>query len=259
MAAFTRWKLNDCKASLLSSAKRAQLGRNKVLVQQKKIENDIAEYMQQGRDEKARIKAESLVHMHKMETAYDIVETLLELLLTRIQHISESSTCPPDLLTPLASVIYASKRLVIPEFKTALRQFNAKFGVKFSLSHQDNASGRVASNLVDALFVSPPKEGEIHDLLVYIAEKHNIEWIPPRKPETTAERNVEANPLKNSSAVRVAPADTIASVPPPPRVDVPETPSSPVDDPQYVDLMDRLRKLKLDSPKGPDAGDRTNP
>ena len=269
VAVFTRWKQNDCKASLLSSAKRAQLGRNKVLVQQKKIEADIAEYLVQGRDEKARIKAESLVHLHKMETAYDILETLIELIQTRIQHISESSACPPDLVTPLASVIYASKRLVIPEFKTALRQFNAKFGVGFTRLHQDNASGQVASNLVDALFISPPREGEIHDLLVYIAEKHNIEWIPPRKPETTAERNMEANPLKNSSAVAitppafdsippVVPSEKSASVPPAPKPEEAVTtkevesntlnPPSPINDPQYDELMERLRKLKLDPP-----------
>lgn len=277
VAVFTRWKPNDCKASLLSSSKRAQLGRNKVLVQQRKTETDIAEYLQQGRDEKARIKAESLIHLQKMETAYDILETLIELLQTRIQHISESSSCPPDLVTPLASVIYATKRLVIPEFKTALRQFKAKFGAGFTLSHQDNASGQVASNLIDALFISPPKEGEIHDLLVYIADKHNIEWIPPRKPETTAERNMEANPLKNSTAVAIAiptipvvavvVEDTkFASVPPPPNFEEDRqtannsknivTPNSPVNDPQYNDLMDRLRRLKIDSPKGPPNNDQ---
>lgn len=272
VAVFTRWKPNDCKASLLSSSKRAQLGRNKVLVQQRKTENDIAEYLEQGRDEKARIKAESLIHLQKLETAYDILETLIELLQTRIQHISESSSCPPDLVTPLASVIYATKRLVIPEFKTALRQFKAKFGAGFILSHQDNASGQVASNLIDALFISPPKEGEIHDLLVYIADKHNIEWIPPRKPETTAERNMEANPLKNSSAVAIAiptiPAGDakFASVPPPPNFEEDRqsannlnnlvTLNSPVNDPQYKDLMDRLRRLKIDSPKGPENNDQ---
>ena len=55
----------------MASATRAQMGRNKVLVQQKKLENEIAELLGQGREEKARIKAESLVHLQKMETSYD--------------------------------------------------------------------------------------------------------------------------------------------------------------------------------------------
>jgi hypothetical protein len=279
-ALVTRWNPNECKAGLLGSAKRAQMGRNKVLVQQKKLENEIADLLQQGRDEKARIKAESLVLLQKTETAYDIIETLTELVQTRIQYISESKECPVDLITPMASIIYGAKRLQIPEFKTALRQFNAKFGVGFTQSHEDNDSGQVASNLVDVLFIAPPKEGEIHDLLVYIAEKHNIEWIPPRKPETITERNMDANPLKDSSVAVILPSpkvqiderlpeikETLASVPPAPtdkgyqseRIDViPPAPPSPVNDPQYDELMDRLRKLKLDNPGDtkPDDSDK---
>ena len=287
-ALVTRWNPNECKAGLLASAKRAQMGRNKVLVQQKKLENEIADLLQQGRDEKARIKAESLVHLQKTETAYDIIETLTELVQTRIQYISECKECPPDLITPVASVIYGAKRLQIPEFKTALRQLNAKFGVGFTQSHEDNDSGQVASNLVDVLFISPPKEGEIHDLLVYIAEKHNIEWIPPRKPETITERNMDANPLKDSSAVAIVPSpkvlsdggvvnvstDAHASVPPAPTSiaekvergtnisainpsdEVPPAPPSPVHDPQYQELMNRLRKLKLDGDNKSDKSDQ---
>jgi len=266
----------------MASAKRAQMGRNKVLVQQKKMENEIAELLGQGREEKARIKAESLVHLQKMETAYDILETLTELIQTRMQYISESSECPPDLATPIASVIYASKRLQIPEFKTALRQFNAKYGVSFTSSHADNESGQVAANLVDVLLISPPKEGEIFDLLMYIAQKHNVEWIPPRKPQTMADRNKDADPLHGTALVApVISASTNADIPPAsvkeepkpftyveddqqsPTAPPAEEPNksaddqqpeeiSPVDDPQYVELMDRLRKLKqspVDSPK----------
>jgi hypothetical protein len=285
---FTRWKANDCKASLMASAKRAQMGRNKVLVQQKKMENEIAELLGQGREEKARIKAESLVHLQKMETAYDILETLTELIQTRIQYISESTECPADLVTPIASVIYASKRLQIPEFKTALRQFNAKYGVSFTSSHADNESGQVASNLVDVLLITPPKEGEIFDLLVYIAQKHNVDWIPPKKPQTTADRNKEANPLQGSLTAAASPPVVVvdspakqakADLPPAPQskpfsyADDGQHASAPpaenpgsnanqaedntnnnvsqVDDPQYAELMERLRKLKLNPDGSP--------
>ena len=279
---FTRWKPNECKASLMASAKRAQMGRNKVLVQQKKLENEISELLSQGREEKARIKAESLVHLQKMETAYDILETLTELIQTRMQYISESSECPPDLVTPIASVIYASKRLQIPEFKTALRQFNAKYGVTFTSSHADNDSGQVASNLVEVLLITPPKEGEIFDLLVYIAQKHNVDWIPPRKPQTNADRNKEANPLGGTNLLQTVNAAPIVvdsasapvvpkqpdakpftyneeesspKVPPPPvsanSVQGEDRPVSPVDDPQYNELMERLRKLKPNTDGSP--------
>lgn len=274
IAVFTRWKPVVCKASLLSSAKRAQLGRNKVLVQQKKAENEIAEYLQKGREEKARIKAESLVHLQKMETAYDILETLTELLQTRLQYISESKECPPDLVTPIASCIYAAKRLQIPEFKTALRQLNAKFGVSFTRSHEDNESGQVATNLVEVLLITPPKEGEIYDVLTFIAEKHNIEWAPPRRPETIHERNMDAEPLRGSNAIAVVTPVAPAPVPPSvaaPTVNLDSLPSvpstavdpakaadeapagnmSPVNDPQYEDLMARLKRLKLDQPPVP--------
>ncbi len=118
--------------------------------------------------------------------------------------------------------------------------------------------------MIDVLLITPPKEGEIHDLLVFIAEKHAIEWVPPRRPETTYERNMDANPLKGSSAVAIAPAPQIIVDAQPPVVDthpvehsphvddLPQPPISPVNDPQYDDLMARLRKLKLDQPTKPD-------
>jgi hypothetical protein len=282
VAVFTRWKPIECKASLLASAKRAQLGRNKVLVQQKKLENEIAELLQKGREEKARIKAETLVQMQKMETAYDILETLAELLQTRLQYISECKECPPDLVTPIASCIYAAKRLQVPEFKTALKQFNAKFGVNFTRSHADNESGQVATNLVDVLLITPPKEGEIHDILTFVAEKHGIDWVPPRRPETTMERESEAAPLRGSNAVAIVSADSpilpvsspppqqcdTPSNPPPPIVqskeptikadETPKAPDSPVNDPQYEDLMARLKRLKLDQPPKPPTDTKPN-
>ena len=294
VALFTRWKPNDCKAALLASAKRSQMGRNKVMVQQKKIETEIAACLQEGREEKARIKAENLVHLQKLETAYDMLETLTELIQTRMQYISESKECPPDLATPIASVIYASKRLQIPEFKTALRQFAAKYGASFTRSHEDNNSNQVAPNLVNVLLISPPKEGEIHDLLVFIAQKHSVDWVPPRKPETTADRNRNAQPLFETVAPVVVLVDTPApaanppmnaasskpvgfvysdNVPPPPTsspasqqqpdipptgpandiTDLPPAPPSPVNDPQYNDLMERLRRLKLTDDSKPSS------
>lgn len=255
---FTRWKPTDCKAALMASAKRAQMARNKVLVQQRKIEKEIADFLAQGRDEKARIKAETLLHLQKQETAFDILETLTDLIQTRMQYISESSDCPPDLVTPLASIIYASKRLQIPEFKTALRQFNAKYGVSFTSSHADNDSGQVASNLVEMLTISPPKEGEVYDLLVYVAQKNNVEWVPPARPQTVAERNKDADPLMTHTGLGtviggmgpIMVSDHQLSPSKPEKAD--ETNKAPnVDDPQYGDLMDRLRKLNNDNnPKG---------
>jgi hypothetical protein len=100
-----------------------------------------------------------------------------------------------------------------------------------------------------------------------------VEWVPPRKPETISERNKDADPLRGSPAVIInAPLPGVSPVsqapvvkseptpppqpevkPPSPKVeDVPPEPPSPVNDPQYEDLMARLRRLKLDqTPKPP--------
>lgn len=285
-ATFSRWNSNVCKASLLASAKRSQMGRNKVMVQQKKIETEIADCLSQGREEKARIKAESLIHLQKLETAYDILETLMELVQTRMQYINESKKCPPDLEVPIATIIYASKRLMIPEFKNALKQFAAKFGAGFTRSHADNDSGVVAHNLVQVLLISPPTEGEVHDLLGIIATKHSVEWTPPRKLQGIDERSKHAQPLSESiAAPKTEPV--VVALPPPekpfqyneqgpvplvsslasaeePKADAPKedvrkddlelppAPPSPVNDPQYNELMERLRRLKLNDDSKPE-------
>ncbi|EER02533.1 conserved hypothetical protein [Perkinsus marinus ATCC 50983] len=174
MGIFDRWKASTCKANLQLAGKRCTLQRNKVIKSQRVAEREIAEMLRQGREEKARIKAEQLIANQKLESAYDILETHCELLYTRIQYIDQSKECPPDLICPVATLIYAEKRLTVPEMANCVRQFDLKYGRTWCQQHIDNSTQDVAPKLVGLLTIAPPSENMVLDALEEIATKFDV-------------------------------------------------------------------------------------
>ncbi|KAF4737565.1 Vacuolar protein sorting-associated protein ist1, partial [Perkinsus olseni] len=217
MGIFDRWKASTCKANLQLAGKRCTLQRNKVIKSQRVAEREIAEMLRQGREEKARIKAEQLIANQKMESAYDILETHCELLFTRIQYIDQSKECPPDLICPVATLIYAEKRLTVPEMANCVRQFELKYGRTWCQQHIDNSSQDVAPKLVGLLTISPPSETMVLDALEEIANKFEVEW---ERPPTIEEKLATAPGALN-----------VSSFPPFP---MPSTPPSVTQHPQQV-------------------------
>ena len=92
------WNVNKAKAFLMTSSKRAKMVRNKHLKEIKLAEREILQFIQDNRLDKARIKAEVLIMHRKLESAMDIIESMCELLETRIAYIDQASTLPLDLI-----------------------------------------------------------------------------------------------------------------------------------------------------------------
>ncbi|EER10697.1 mjk13.15 protein, putative [Perkinsus marinus ATCC 50983] len=198
MGIFDRWKASTCKASLQLAGKRCTLQRNKVIKWQRIAEREIAEMLRQGREEKARIKAEQLIANQKLESAYDILETQCELLYTRIQYIDQSKECPADLICPIATMIYAGVRLTVPEMANCVRQFELKYGRIWCQQHIDNSTQDVAPRFVGLLTITSPSESMILDTLDEIADKFGVEW---KRPSTIEEKLADALTISHSSSI----------------------------------------------------------
>ncbi|KAL8430744.1 hypothetical protein ACSSS7_005741 [Eimeria intestinalis] len=104
---------------------------------------EIAAFLQEGREEGARLKAEHVLRQARMERALEILITLCELLISRMTYLATEKTCPPDLVSPLQSLLYCEPRLNIEELAGVRRQFALKFGEAFVQAGLKNAKHEV--------------------------------------------------------------------------------------------------------------------
>jgi vacuolar protein sorting-associated protein IST1 len=130
------------------------------------------------REEKARIKAEALIRDDNLIEAYDILSMQCELLSERIKLIEFDKQCPPDLVSTVATLIYAAPRVDIPELVTIRKQFRAKYGKKFEEAALTNEHGILNERVVTKLSVQPPAAYLVQTYLERICEQFEVDWSP---------------------------------------------------------------------------------
>ena len=130
------------------------------------------------KEEKARIKAEALIRDDNLIEAYDILSLECELLSERIKLIEFSKECPPDLVSCISTLIYATPRVDVPELAVIRKQFRAKYGKKFEEAAMNNTGGVLNERVVTKLSVQPPAAYLVQTYLERICEKYEVDWAP---------------------------------------------------------------------------------
>lgn len=250
LAALNGWQSNKAKASLMTSSKRAKLVRNKMLKEIRVAERDIVQFLNDERLDKTRIKAEQVIQYRRMEAAMDIVESMCDLLETRLSYIDQASSIPADLIQPIASLFYASERCEVPE----LAEVRSQISAKFSRKDLDFVPERdVHPKLMALLSITPPEEHEIDKLLTDLAAQNKLTYSAPQAPPpptfTRPPPNVPVT-LEVASILAALPAapgsqrTSMTSSPPPDLPGPPAAPSAPPAAPPADDLAARLKRLK---------------
>ena len=121
------------------------------------------------KEEKARIRAESLIRDDNLIEAYEILQLECELLSERIKLIESTKTCPPDLVSTISDLIYACPRVDIPELTEIRKQFRAKFGKEFEKAALENRGGILNERVVSKLSVHPPA--------AYLVQVRNLSFV----------------------------------------------------------------------------------
>ncbi|KAK6941414.1 Vacuolar protein sorting-associated protein Ist1 [Dillenia turbinata] len=121
-----------CKTSLKLAVSRIKLLKNKRDQQVKVMKRDLAQLLESGQDQTARIRVEHVVREEKTIAAYDLIEIYCELIASRLPIIESQKYCPIDLKEAVASVIFASPRCAdIPELQDVRKHLTAKYGKEF--------------------------------------------------------------------------------------------------------------------------------
>lgn len=109
---------------------------------------------------------------------YEILQLSCELLSERIKFIASEKECPEDLKSTIATLIWASNRVDIPEMIIIRKQFKAKYGKKFEQDALANANGICNERVVAKLSFQPPTAFLVQTYLEKIADQFNVDWKP---------------------------------------------------------------------------------
>lgn len=180
---FKSFSSSKLKSQLKMAVHRFQIASNKksaLLKQQKReIANLLAE--EPPKEEKARIRAESLIREDNTIEAYEILQLSCELLSERLQLISTTEGCPPDLVGTISSLLWASNRMDIQELGEIRKQFKLKYGKKFEEDAMMNAGGVINERILVKLSVQPPSAMLVQAYLMKIAQEFEVDWSPQQQ------------------------------------------------------------------------------
>jgi len=177
---FSKYNASKLKSQLKMAVHRFQISSNKksALLQQQKRE--IAELLstEPPKEEKARIRAESMIMEDNMIEAYELLSLSCELLAERLRLVSSQKGCPPDLVSTISTLMWSSNRVDITELAEIRKQFKLKFGKKFDEDAMMNAGGVVNERVLVKLSVQPPSAMLVQAYLQKIAEEFEVDWTP---------------------------------------------------------------------------------
>ncbi|GMI92706.1 hypothetical protein HRI_002939900 [Hibiscus trionum] len=174
------FKPAKCKTALKLAIPRIKLMKNRREAQVQHLKRELAQLLESGHDQTARIRVEHVVREEKTVAAYNLLEIYCELIVARMPIIESQKNCPIDLKEAISSVVFASARCEeIPELKDVSKQFTAKYGKEFTSSALElRPNCGVGRMLVEKLSANAPDGPTKLKILTAIAEEHKINWNP---------------------------------------------------------------------------------
>lgn len=125
-----------------------------------KARKEIADYIAQGKPDRARIRVECIIREDYLVEAMELVEMLCDLLIARFGLIQQEKEMDEGLAEAISSLIWVAPRLQsdCQELKVIAELFTHKYGKQYALAARDNAVGTVSPKLMAKLSVqAPPK------------------------------------------------------------------------------------------------------
>ncbi|EDP42733.1 hypothetical protein MGL_2933 [Malassezia globosa CBS 7966] len=174
----TRWNAARTKIQLKLAIQRSRMLQEKKAALAKRARLDIAELVERGKLESARIKVESLimddVHLELLE----VLELYCETLHARFALLELKNTEPDDAIRePMLAVIHAAHRTELQELHVLKDMLSARYGSEFADAALENPDGRVPERITRKLAFSMPSP-ELVD--AYLTEKRTKSKYLPR-------------------------------------------------------------------------------
>lgn len=154
-----------------------------------KARREIADYIQAGKDDRAKIRVEHIIREDYLVEAMEIIEMYCDLLLARMGLIDSQKHLDEGLEEPIATIIWVCPRLEaeIPELKLVVDQFTRKYGKEWVMASRANEFEKTNPKVEHKLSVKAPDPNLVERYLVEIAKTYNIPYEPsPGIPDMEA-------------------------------------------------------------------------
>jgi len=171
---------NKLKTNLRLAVSRLKLLEKKKTELTQKARKEIADYISQNKDDRARIRVEHIIREDYLVEALEIVEMYCDLLLARFGLIQQMKTLDEGIEEAINSVLWVAPRLLteIQELKPIADELTAKYGKPFADACRENKLGRVNPKLLHKLAVHAPPKILVEKYMVEIAKSHNVPFTP---------------------------------------------------------------------------------
>jgi vacuolar protein sorting-associated protein IST1 len=167
------------QTSLKMAISRLNLQKNKKENHLQMQRREVADLLRAGKEESARIKVEGCIRESYLIESVEIINLFIDLLCQRLQLISESRVCPPDMKEAASTLIWASPRMEnIPELLTVREQLSRKFGKEFVHAAQQNSEMAVNTKVYKKMSVMVPEPYFCIQYMKDIAGQFNVDWQP---------------------------------------------------------------------------------
>ncbi|XP_015917693.1 IST1 homolog [Parasteatoda tepidariorum] len=174
-----------CNYGKLKTNLRLAINRLKLLEKKKtelaqKSRREIADYLANGKLERAKIRVEHIIREDYLVEAMELVEMYCDLLLARFGLIQQMKTLDEGLAESVSSLIWAAPRLQtdIAELKIISDQLAVKYGKPYAVAARENGLHSVNEKLVHKLNVQAPPKPLVEKYLIEIARSHNVPYEP---------------------------------------------------------------------------------
>ncbi|MCH0629928.1 IST1 family protein [Kocuria palustris] len=174
------------KTLLKMAILRAQLVQEKKLALAKQQRRQLADLLNQGKEQSATIRVENIIREDIYIELLEYIELYCELLLARISLIvdPELTECDSNIKEAVALVIYLASHSELKEITQIRDQLIAKYGVDFGKQALDNVDNIVPEKIVNRCNVPVPKEELVTLYLCEIARAYNAPYSNLPKEES---------------------------------------------------------------------------
>ncbi|KAK3098259.1 hypothetical protein FSP39_017664 [Pinctada imbricata] len=172
--------LNKLKTNLRLVINRLKLLEKKKTEMANKSRKEIADYISNGKDDRARIRVEHIIREDYLVEAMELLEMYCDLLLARFGLIQTQKELDPGLEEAIASIIWATPRLQadVQEFKVVSDQLIAKYGKEFGQACRTNELNNVNEKMMHKLGVQAPPKILIEKYMAEIAIVYKVPFEP---------------------------------------------------------------------------------
>ena len=165
------------KANLKMAVQRIRMIQNKRVNSVKQQRKQLAELLNIGKLDSCRIRVEGLIREDLSIEGLELLALFTELVVSRVNVIIESKTCPTDLKESLTSMLWASTRIGddIAEFNAVRQQIGIKYGKDFVQMAIANSELSVNQKVMDKLNIAVPNSAACFEYLRAIANEFGVE------------------------------------------------------------------------------------